>query len=147
MELVDGFIADTAVECIHGMMVYSCDWCLGKLRAAPYRQALRVIAPGFVPEVETRRDCELCPSRQPVKGNRVFVRIPRPPMNAWGKGVPSYAPSYQGPVVVAPKIYRGSHRTKNGKWSCDRCDPEGRPAVRETPKNRSVLSAQRIFGL
>lgn len=145
-ELIDGFGGD-ATECIHGLTVQTCTWCLTKLRA-PYRQALVSLGFSASEDVEdSKKDCELCPSRGACKHNRVFVRLPRPPRNAWGKGIPPYESSYSGPVAVMPKVYKATHRMKNGKWACDRCHDRGLPPEPIEIKDRGVLSAQRIFGL
>ncbi len=122
-------------ECIHGLTVRTCSMCLGRLRARPYRQVLERVAPGFLPQEKQkpRKDCELCGKRPACKGNRVYVRLPRPPRKAWGQDVPNYAPSFFGPFLTAPKIYKATHRDHKGRLVCDRCDPKGRTAQAPNP--------------
>lgn len=138
-------------ECLHGLIKRTCEWCMGKLRTAPYRQALAAakLIPADNIEVKTvRRDCELCARRKPCKGNRVTVRLPRPPRSAWGTNVPDWAPTFMGPCIEAPRIYKATHRLGNGSYSCDRCDPSWntRPE-RHNPegKTREVRTAMDIF--
>lgn len=137
-------------ECIHGLTVRTCDLCLGVLRRVNYNMALQNVMPNVVPRI-TRTDarCERCARRGPCKGNRITVKLPRPPMMAFGQGIPPYPPSVCGPVIEAPKVYKATHRAKNGEWSCDRCDPEWaerQPLVRRKERSREVLSRQDVIG-
>lgn len=123
-----------------GLTMRTCSHCieaLGAMTRAPYRQHLDTMFPGFLPDDDVvRRDCELCPTRGPCKGNRVTVRLPRP-KRSWGQGPLPFPPSFDGPTVERPRIYKATHRTTRGKWACDRCDPKGREAVRvETSRPR-----------
>lgn len=128
------------VECIHGQTTRTCSICLGKMRARPYRQVMDRLAPGFLPPEKSkpRKDCELCPKRPATVGNRIYVRLPRPPRNAWGQNVPPYPPTEFGPCVESPRIYKATHRNKKGLLCCDRCDPKGRPAVRDEKPQKVI---------
>lgn len=139
-------------ECIHGLTTRTCSTCLGKLRARPYRQVMERVAPGFLPTPENekpRKDCELCAKRPASVGNRIYVRLPRPPRKAWGQDVPPYPPTFFGPLVEAPRIYKATHKDKKGRHVCDRCSPKGRAPERihENPPKvvAMVLKSADVF--
>lgn len=119
--------SDLGPTCKHDLMWVACDHTSCRLKAgliqkAPYRKVLQEA--GFkTPEVESRRDCQLCGKRSAKNGNRLYAKLPRPPRGAFGTDVPTYAPSYAGPVIEAPRVYASTHRMRNGRYACDRCDP------------------------
>jgi hypothetical protein len=134
-------------ECDHGLLKRTCSICLerlgwGKLHQKPYRTHIADMFPEKVSEEPTKvRWCEKCKRRGPRKGNRVFVRLPRERQSI-SVGAPVYPPSWDGPIVVKPKVRRATHRRK-GKWLCDRCDKDSPVRGAETEEN--ILSAKDIF--
>lgn len=140
-------------ECIHGLTVRTCDFCLGALRKRNYRDALEEVMPEFImttPVKQTKQQhlCELCPCRGANKYNRITVKLPRGPRKAWGKDIPPYPSTFMGPTLQAPRVYKATHRNKRGHWACDRCDPSWaakQPLVRYIAKDRTNLRAQTIW--
>lgn len=132
-------------DCIHGIMKRTCDICLwGALKTRPYRKALHSVMPEAPAPQDNRRDCVLCPNRGAKKGNRIHVRLPRAPMNAWGRGVPPYPPSWSGPIAQRPRVHAATHRNARGQWVCDRCDPHADIAPR-VDDERETLTALDLF--
>lgn len=139
-------------ECVHGLTVRTCDFCLGALRRRDYRRALIQVMPGILPSLPERKNvirCERCPKRGASKGNRITVKLPRPPRGAFGRDVPSYPPTFCGPTIEAPRVHKATHKTRNGQWVCDSCDPtwakQRPPRAAKPTRSREVLSRQEVI--